>query len=158
MNRVYAMFGSAAFALSAVAAIDVHVSPLGDDSADGSQERPFATRCHYGITVSPWSQDHWRKFLSGERGKTSRAEANVEGAAFKAKYPEFASALDAPMRNTFEFNVYEGEEKSFTRRAPAPTVMRGNVCVPKLPADLSSIPGFEPLPPESAIGPRKPCN
>ena len=25
-------------------------------------------------------------------------------------------------------------------------------CVPKLPADLSSIPGFEPLPPESAIG------
>ena len=116
------------------------------------------TRCRYGITVSPWSQDHWRKFLSGERGKTSRAEANVEGAAFKAKYPEFASALDAPMRNTFEFNVYEGEEKSFTRRALAPTVMRGNVCVPKLPADLSSIPGFEPLPPESAIGPRKPCN
>ncbi|MBO7683379.1 MAG: right-handed parallel beta-helix repeat-containing protein [Kiritimatiellae bacterium] len=113
------------------------------------------TRCRYGITVSPWSQDHWRKFLSGERGKTSRAEANVEGAAFKAKYPEFASALDAPMRNTFECNVYEGDEKSFTRRAPAPTVMRGNVCVEKLPDDLSSVPGFEPLPPESAIGPAK---
>ena len=57
------------------------------------------------------------------------------------------------MRNTFECNVFEGDAKSFTRRAPAPTVMRGNVCVPKLPADLSSIPGFEPLPPESAIGP-----
>ncbi len=110
------------------------------------------TRCRYGITVSQWSQAHWRNFLSGERGKTSRAAANVEGAAFKAKYPEFASALDTPMRNTFECNVFEGDEKSFTLRAPATTVMRGNVCVPKLPADLSSIPGFEPLPPESAIG------
>ena len=52
-----------------------------------------------------------------------------------------------------EFHVSPmGDEKSFTWRAPATTVMRGNVCVPKLPADLSSIPGFEPLPPESAIG------
>ena len=116
------------------------------------------TRCRYGVTFSPWSQDHWRKFLSGARGKTSREAANVEGAAFKAKYPEFASALDAPMRNTLECNVFEGDEKSFTWRAPATTVMRGNVCVPKLPADLASIPGFEPLPPESAIGSRKPCN
>ena len=110
------------------------------------------TRCRYGVTFSPWTQDHWRKFLSGARGKTSREAANVEGAAFKAKYPEFASALDTPMRNTLECNVFEGDEKSFTWRAPATTVMRGNVCVPKLPADLSSIPGFKPLPPESAIG------
>lgn len=88
----------------------------------------------------------------GARGKTSREAANVEGAAFKAKYPEFATALDTPMRNTLECNVFEGDGKSFTWRAPATTVMRGNVCVPKLPADLSTIPGFEPLPPESAIG------
>lgn len=33
-----------------------------------------------GVTFSPWTQDHWRKFLSGARGKTSREAANVEGA------------------------------------------------------------------------------
>ncbi len=97
MKKLVAMFISTAFA--AVAATDIHVSPKGDDSADGSFERPFATvarardavrtlkksgafpkggvnvwlrnnvftRCRYGITVSPWSQDHWRKFLSGAR-------------------------------------------------------------------------------------------
>ncbi len=116
------------------------------------------THCRYGITVSPWTQDQWRKFLSGGRGVDSRRAANVEGPAFKAKYPEFASAADTPMRNTFECNVFEGDEKSFVflarnRRLPEATVMRGNVCMKKLPDDLSSIPGFEPLPPESAIGP-----
>ena len=41
MKKLTAMFISTAFA--AVAATDIHVSPKGDDSADGSFERPFAT-------------------------------------------------------------------------------------------------------------------
>lgn len=116
------------------------------------------TRCRYGITVSPWPQDKWRTFNSGSQHNVRCKAANVGGAAFKAKYPEFDALLDTPMRNTFEFNVFEGGEKSFTfvsrnRKVPDATVLRGNVCVEKLPDDLSSIPGFEPLPPESAIGP-----
>ena len=70
----------------------------------------------------------------------------------------FASAASAAVAAVDLHVSPKGDEKSFTWRAPATTVMRGNVCVPKLPADLSSIPGFEPLPPESAIGSRKPCN
>ena len=116
------------------------------------------TRCRYGITISPWTQDKWRAFNSGEKHRIRCEAANVGGAAFKAKYPEFETLLDTPMRNTFECNVFEGEEKSFTfvtrnRKIPEETVVRGNVLVKKLPDDVSSVPGFEPLPPESAIGP-----
>jgi hypothetical protein len=116
------------------------------------------TRCRYGITISPWPQDKWRKFNSGEGHAVRCKAAGAGGAAFKAKYPEFDALLETPMRNAFECNVFEGDEKSFVflarnRRLPEATVMRGNVCMKKLPDDLSSIPGFEPLPPESAIGP-----
>ncbi|MBO4287466.1 MAG: hypothetical protein J5985_04790, partial [Kiritimatiellae bacterium] len=116
------------------------------------------TRCRYGITISPWTQEKWRKFNSGANHDIRCKAANVDGAAFKAKYPEFATLLDTPMRNTFENNVFEGPEGSFmfssrNRKIPEATVAHGNVCVEKLPEDLSSIPGFEPLPPESAIGP-----
>ena len=40
----------------------------------------------------------------------------------------------------------------FNRKAAAAKV-RGNVCLEKMPDDLTSVPGFDPLPPESAIGP-----
>ena len=86
------------------------------------------TRCAHGITVTPWTLDKWREFNSGEKHEARCRAANVDGAAFRAKYPEFGDLLDTPMRNTFECNVFEGDGK---------------------PPEA----GFEPLPPESAIGP-----
>jgi hypothetical protein len=56
------------------------------------------------------------------------------------------------MNDTVEFNIFVGGESLFRNKAAAAKV-RGNVCVEKVPDDLSSVPGFDPLPPESAIGP-----
>ena len=115
-------------------------------------------RCRHGVTVSPWKQNLWRKFNSGAAHETRCKAANVSGPAFRAKYPEFGSLLDTPMRNTIENNVFEGDEKAFAcvgygGALPKDTIVRGNKCMAKLPSDLSVIPGFDPLPPESAIGP-----
>ncbi|MBR3426297.1 MAG: hypothetical protein IKG79_09720, partial [Neisseriaceae bacterium] len=74
------------------------------------------------------------------------------GPAFLAKYPEFATTVDTPMNDTVEYNIFVGGESLFNRKAAAAKV-RGNVCLEKMPDDLASVPGFDPLPPESAIGP-----
>jgi alpha-glucosidase len=111
------------------------------------------TRCRHGVSFSPWGQGKWRGFLTDEKGVAKAKAANADGAAFRAKYPEYATEADAPMVNTVENNVFEGDKASFIRHPLKTAVLRGNVCVKKLPGDLSAIPGFDPLPPESAIGP-----
>ena len=56
------------------------------------------------------------------------------------------------MNDIVEFNIFVGGESLLTRMATSATI-RGNVRLPKVPDDLTSVPGFDPLPPESAIGP-----
>ena len=77
---------------------------------------------------------------------------DANGPAFLAKYPEFATTVDTPMNDTVEYNIFVGGESLLARKAAAAKV-RGNVCLEKMPDDLTSVPGFDPLPPESAIGP-----
>ena len=74
------------------------------------------------------------------------------GPAFLAKYPAFATTVDTPMNDTVEFNIFVGGESLLTRMATSATI-RGNVRLSKVPDDLTSVPGFDPLPPENAIGP-----
>ena len=52
------------------------------------------TRCRYGITVSPWSQDHWRKFLSGERGKGGAVYGRRGGLCLETQ--DFPNAVNEP--------------------------------------------------------------
>ena len=135
------------------------------------------TRCQIGVSISPWKPAKWRSFLTNAAGQARAKSANADGVAFRARYPEYATAADAPMVNVVECNVYEGEEAAFTRNVPkeGAWAVRGNVCVKKLPAACGDacpptargdacpptargdarppVPGFEPLPPESAIGP-----
>ena len=101
---------------------------IGRGGRDNVVRNNVFTRCAHGITVTPWTLDKWREFNSGEKHEARCRAANVDGATFRAKYPEFGDLLDTPMRNTFERNVFEGDGK---------------------PPEA----GFEPLPPESAIGP-----
>jgi hypothetical protein len=111
------------------------------------------TRCQIGVSIFSWPQEKWRSFLTSAAGQAKAKSANADGAAFRERYPEYATEADAP--NVVECNVYEGDESAFARKVPSAGagVVKGNVCVKKLPTDLSAITGFEPLPPESALGP-----
>ena len=117
------------------------------------------TLCPIGVSFSPWKQEKWRDFLTNAAGKKRAKSANADGAVFRAKYPEYATAPDAPMVNVVECNVYEGDASAFTRNVPSAGkgAVKGNVCVKKLPSARGDarlpVPGFEPLPPESTIGP-----
>ena len=157
-----------------------HVSPTGDDSADGSCERPFATVARARDAVRTLKKSGalpkggvnvWLRggeYPMRESLVLGKEDSGADGApvayrAWKGETPVFTGAWTVPpsawrladdprIPAEAKGKVWVADEKSFTWRAPATTVMRGNVCVPKLPADLSTIPGFEPLPPESAIG------
>ena len=110
------------------------------------------TRCRYGVSFTEWPMDHWRAFFKKPTTQNYIKAVDAYGPAFLAKYPEFATTVDTPMNDTVEYNIFVGGESLFNRKAAAAKV-RGNVCLEKMPEDLASVPGFEPLPPESAIGP-----
>ena len=110
------------------------------------------TRCRYGVSFTEWPMKYWRAYFERPATRKWIEDADARGAKFLAKYPEFATTVDTPMNDTVEFNIFVGGESLFRNKAAAAKV-RGNVCVEKVPDDLSSVPGFDPLPPESAIGP-----
>ena len=111
-------------------------------------------RCRHGVSFSQWSQERWRTFVTSESGKAKAKAANVDGAEYRAKYPEYAGIESMPMVNTVEGNLFAGDSRAFLFKSPATTVASGNTCVGSIaPGDLSSVPGFDPLPPESVIGP-----
>lgn len=110
------------------------------------------TRCRYGVSFTEWPMKYWRAYFERPMTRKWIEDADARGAKFLAKYPEFATTVDTPMNDTVEFNIFVGGESLFRNKAAAAKV-RGNVCVEKVPDDLASVPGFDPLPPESAIGP-----
>ena len=110
------------------------------------------TRCRYAVSFSEWSMKRWREYFDRPDTKRYIAAVDALGAAFLAKYPEFATTVDTPMNDTIERNIFVGGESLFFRKAAAAKV-DGNVCLDRLPTDMSSVTGFDPLPPESAIGP-----
>ena len=153
MNRVYAMFGSAAFALSAVAAIDVHVSPLGDDSSDGSQERPFATLAHArdavraarksgafpkgGVNVWLHGGEYaMRETLSLGANDSGAADSPVSYRAWKGESPALVGAWTVPS---------SAWRKADDPRIPAEA--KGKVWV----ADVKSL-GYDALEPDALCG------
>ena len=109
-------------------------------------------RCRYGVSFSEWPMAHWRAYFKKPSTQNYIKAVDAYGPAFLAKYPEFATTVDTPMNDTIEYNIFVGGESLFNRKAAAAKV-RGNVCLEKMPDDLASVPGFDPLPPESAIGP-----
>jgi len=113
------------------------------------------TRCRYGVSFTTWPMKRWRDYFKREGVKGCIAEAGADGAAFLAKYPEFSSTVDTPMNDIVEHNVFVGGESlvRFNGSREPSVAVRDNACVERLPEDLSSIPGFDPLPPENAIGP-----
>jgi len=108
------------------------------------------TRCRYAVSFTEWSMKRWREYF--EKDFTKAYIKAVDGPAFRAKYPEFAAMVDTPMNDTVEYNILVGGEALIRTMATSATV-RGNVRLDSVPADFSSVPGFDPLPPESAIGP-----
>ena len=110
------------------------------------------TRCRYAVSFSEWSMDRWRAYFKRPSTQDYLKTVDANGPAFLAKYPEFATTVDTPMNDTVEFNIFVGGESLLTRMATSATI-RGNVRLSKVPDDLTSVPGFDPLPPESAIGP-----
>lgn len=111
------------------------------------------TRCRYAVSFSEWPMERWRKYMASPVVQGYKKGADVDSVAFKARYPEFATTVDTPMNDTVEGNIMVGGEAICTRQA-AHAKVSGNVRVETLPADLASVvPGFPPLPPESALGP-----
>ena len=110
------------------------------------------TRCRYGVSFTEWTMKYWREYFERPTTRKWIADVDAHGAALLAKYPEFATTVDTPMNDTVEFNIFVGGESLFRNKAAAAKV-QGNVSLEKVPDNLASVPGFDPLPPENIIGP-----
>ena len=112
MNKIIAMFFASA-ASAAVAAVDLHVSPKGDDSADGSLASPFATVAHARDAVRTLKKSgavpkggvnvwlHGGEYAMRESLELGKEDSGADGApvayrAWKGESPALVGAWTVP--------------------------------------------------------------
>lgn len=111
--------------------------------------------CKQAVSFYEWPMDRWRQWFARPDVKRMIAAGHVESPAFKRRYPEFATTVNTPMNDVVETNVLIGtcRETSLCSKMAASATVRGNVRFDVLPEDLTTVPGFRPLPKAADLGP-----
>ena len=108
------------------------------------------TGCPRAISYTPWNSAHWKNFVS---------RPNIlpffTNAAYTARYPNFATLPTAPAPNRFTRNIVVGQTAPHGSAPAANCVCNVSFSAKPSDAQLAALGFLDPLPPESAIGPRE---
>ena len=112
------------------------------------------TRCKWAVSFSPWPMNRWHQFWYPKC--KSPESVNVFSDIWKKRYGDLMRLKDMPNVNRITRNVVIGAEALTNGRCKGEAVLTGNFELPAgAPLDYSKLPGFDPLPPESALGPNR---
>lgn len=108
-------------------------------------------------SVSAWPMRSWTNYFNRAGVKVMLEEVDWQGPLYAKRYPGIDKLPTMPLANRFYRNVQVGTGR-FTALMGGQTDARCNFAYRELPdeATLNANPLWDPLPPESALGPRRP--
>ena len=120
---------------------------------DNTIDNNVFTRCRHALSVTVWSKERWQR--SWDANDPIRETVDTCGPAWLKRYGDLRWLRDYPITNRFTRNVVIGAQKLMRGQAEWETVKDGTRVFPAdAKVDLDHLEGFDPLPPESELGPR----
>ncbi len=112
------------------------------------------TGCKWAVSFSPWPMNRWHQFWYP---KCKHPESvDVFSEVWKRRYGDLMRLKDMPNVNRVTRNVVVGATALTNGRCPNEAILKDNFQFPAGTAvDYSKLPGFDPLPPESVLGPNR---
>ena len=105
-----------------------------------------------GVSINAWPQKRWEKYMANPR---VREEMDAVTPLYSTRYPGFAGLREMKFVNRLYRNVQIGTGR-FMAHLGGLTDLKCNFAYRETPSEetLNANPLWEPLPPESALGPR----
>ena len=105
-----------------------------------------------GVSINAWPQNRWKKYMDNPR---IREEMDVVLPLYSTRYPGFAGLREMKFVNRLYRNVQIGTGR-FMAHLGGLSDLRCNFAYREMPSEetLNANPLWDPLPPESALGPR----
>jgi len=111
------------------------------------------TRCRWAVSFSPWNMNRWHQHWYPNC--KSKETVDVFSPVWKAQYGDLMRLKDMKNVNRITRNVVIGAEALTNGRCQGEAILKDNFMLPaNSRLDYSQLPGFEPLPPVSELGPR----
>ena len=107
-------------------------------------------------SISAWPMAKWTSYFANKNVRELLKESDWQGPLYARRYPGIEKLPTMPLVNRFYRNIQVGTGR-FTALLGGQTDARFNFAYRKLPdeATLNANPLWDPLPPESALGPRR---
>ncbi len=127
--------------------------------------------CSNGVSFTHWTMEHWREWLTDKRWRWYLEVEKASMPPYLYRYPMMRDIYNTVQSNQVERNIFVGSTRMFIGEGPTAekgpdgvllppkeTGTKLNIMVDHVPvgAELKKLaPWFGPLPPESALGPRR---